>query len=788
MQTLGRLFTGILVFRWLAVSASVAAITAVSYTHADTPIPAPPWEQVQFTFASHSLWNQFGNVELSGDYAYVAIKTGLLVFDISSPSTPNLKSQLYLPEGNAKSVSINEDKVYLCAFGPNNTVTLYEIDTSDPTTPMVAIQGSWSSPNSLRTAILHGRRAYVLDGAGLDILDISDLTNINLLGNLAVGAENQVLVSGNTAFITGSGPLKIADITDPANCAVIAQFKLSEVTPHHLDISADSSVLYFTNRSDFIDFAPPNQNPEEIAPTAALLDISNRTNPSEIGRVQLDESWTRDIDAQGSVIYVSDGACGIKIVDISNLSQPELIGSYQPPSEAATASVRDSLLCFIDAPTISGVNFSCPGAGYQNGPYVGDLILLNVAVPFQPTLKGFYSAVGPITNVAIRNNILLVPNEYQETRMAGSASDLTIVNVSDKAAPQIMGRYLRPGRYCNAAFVSDSVVLLSVGAKGMDILNIADPQHPLQIANLPASIFPGSVEVKYVCAENDYAFLVQTNGVRIVNISNLASPQVIDTIKMTQLPVSVDVQWPYLYAAGGGRLTVFDVTNPNEPEELIYKNGNYNEVHAMGNRLYVAGERGFGIFDISNPALPESLFYYDAATNCHGVTVDGNHLYLTNDREGISVFDVSNPPVVLASGSYNTPGSPQKPVVNGEYLFIPDYDGLVILGFDVATDIPEPHEPELPADFILHQNYPNPFNAGTVISFELKRKARCALSVYDILGRKVKTLVDESKSPGAYRVNWDGTNTDNKQVASGTYFYRLDAGGTQISKKMVLVR
>jgi len=93
-------------------------------------------------------------------------------------------------------------------------------------------------------------------------------------------------------------------------------------------------------------------------------------------------------------------------------------------------------------------------------------------------------------------------------------------------------------------------------------------------------------------------------------------------------------------------------------------------------------------------------------------------------------------------------------------------------------------EPQsFPEDFRLSQNYPNPFNPSTTISFNLPRRARVKLRIFDILGREVATLVDEEKQPGSYSVRWDA-----RPIASGVYFYELRAGSYRGVKKMVLIR
>ena len=94
----------------------------------------------------------------------------------------------------------------------------------------------------------------------------------------------------------------------------------------------------------------------------------------------------------------------------------------------------------------------------------------------------------------------------------------------------------------------------------------------------------------------------------------------------------------------------------------------------------------------------------------------------------------------------------------------------------------------VPERFVLRQNYPNPFNPVTTIRFALPRTEQVTLVVYDIHGREIRTLLDARKPAGRYQIRWDGTNQSGVPVASGVYFYRLQAGRFVAERKMILMR
>jgi len=97
-------------------------------------------------------------------------------------------------------------------------------------------------------------------------------------------------------------------------------------------------------------------------------------------------------------------------------------------------------------------------------------------------------------------------------------------------------------------------------------------------------------------------------------------------------------------------------------------------------------------------------------------------------------------------------------------------------------------EAELPEKFELLQNYPNPFNPETRIGFALPENSHVTLTIYNVLGREVKILVDENLSAGPYDITWNGTSVSGQSVASGVYYYRLQTDLGSMCRKMILLK
>lgn len=97
-------------------------------------------------------------------------------------------------------------------------------------------------------------------------------------------------------------------------------------------------------------------------------------------------------------------------------------------------------------------------------------------------------------------------------------------------------------------------------------------------------------------------------------------------------------------------------------------------------------------------------------------------------------------------------------------------------------------EQKIPKAFAISQNYPNPFNPSTVIKYDLPEPGHVKITIYNILGQKVRTVVDEDQEAGYKSVNWDGKDDQGKDVSTGIYFYQIKAGDFSVAKKMILLK
>jgi len=93
-----------------------------------------------------------------------------------------------------------------------------------------------------------------------------------------------------------------------------------------------------------------------------------------------------------------------------------------------------------------------------------------------------------------------------------------------------------------------------------------------------------------------------------------------------------------------------------------------------------------------------------------------------------------------------------------------------------------------PTDFALRQNFPNPFNPTTIIQYALPKASQVRIEIYNVLGQRVRVLVDETQEPGYKTINWDGKDDAGNEASSGVYFCRIQAGSFVKSMKMTLLK
>ena len=247
-----------------------------------------------------------------------------------------------------------------------------------------------------------------------------------------------------------------------------------------------------------------------------------------------------------------------------------------------------------------------------------------------------------------------------------------------------------------------------------------------------------------------------------------------------------------------------DAISPAEEDSLIqFLDG--------GGRLFITGQNVVESLPPASTLLTDYFEVSHGGNNASDIVMRG----ISGDpvTDGFSLFGIfggnaahnqTSPDIFMPTGNasaaikYGTTGENVSAVSidNGTYkIFLAGFgmEALVELDptltkrhellsgvldwFEVRSsiDVKEDLSVALPKQFVLEQNYPNPFNPETSIDYSLFQSAKVKITIFNILGQRVKTLVDRDLSAGKYTVIWNGSAESGRLVASGVYFYRLEA-------------
>jgi hypothetical protein len=223
-----------------------------------------------------------------------------------------------------------------------------------------------------------------------------------------------------------------------------------------------------------------------------------------------------------------------------------------------------------------------------------------------------------------------------------------------------------------------------------------------------------------------------------------------------------------------------------------------------GNGIYSADYSETGLSDVQ--PLPVVINSANIVNYTPFISPDGSILLFSSNRPVTGPND-TNMHLYISfneNGVWTTPkrindaihfdGLARFPSISpdGKYLFFCGDDGNIYwVSIDAIHDlIPAGFEIQktLPVGLHLFQNYPNPFNPSTKISYRLSVSGNASLIIFDMLGRRIRTLVHSLESAGEHSMVWDGRDDSNQSVGSGMYFYGLQTDEMSFRRKMLLIR
>jgi hypothetical protein len=190
--------------------------------------------------------------------------------------------------------------------------------------------------------------------------------------------------------------------------------------------------------------------------------------------------------------------------------------------------------------------------------------------------------------------------------------------------------------------------------------------------------------------------------------------------------------------------------------------------------------------DRTNPTYTDHQVL-ESRTN--GLYMYEDKLFVYMHKLGLFYYSLEDPEHPERMGFYNTPGWVENIVVEDNLIYVADYFNFSIysIGDSLVNDA-DMIEPSFPPFELTISAHPNPFNAETLIRYSLPVHSDVSLAIFDIYGRRVKTLIDAPQEAGYHNAIWDGRNEMGIPVSSGLYFCRINAGNFTKVRKMTLVK
>lgn len=786
-----------------------------------------------FTAGSYEGLNETRDVWVDGNYAYLShIDDGVLITDISNLNYPVLAGQYDTPgycynlivRGNLLFVTGLEDGLRIAdVFNPANPVELSNVsgfnawrveaagnyayvigrifnqtdnliifDISNPSNPIQLYLTP--IPGLTDGIVFYNNYLFLAAGeAGLRIVDVSDPYNPVTVNTLSPASNvESVTIRNNYAYVatldiggTNDG-FFILDITDPENPAEIGHYTDLALTPFDVEVSGD--FLYLTDDQDL-----------------AVFLITDPANPVYLESIRTPDLYFAEF-AVDSLIFVADREAGLQIYKNIQYAQPGGGLSWHTQFEETEAAFASIFFTDVNngwAAGYSGMLYHTTNGGYdwieQQSGTTGDIN----SIYFSSSQKGwFVGSSGQISGT------LDGGNSWQQ-QVSGTPYDLFDISFADEM---------------NGWAVGDQVILHTTNGGNV---------WSSQSAGYPG----GFTSVDFVDLMNGWATDISDVG-KIIRTTDGGNTWTVTSGWSGYLLFAVDFvneNTGYCVGMFGAILKTTNggntwVTQPDPPpHDWLYSVHFLNEetgwvVGFNGKVIYTtdggsnwsqqtsgtiaqlnsvcfvdqshgwsAGEDplsyGGVIISYSTEIIPVELTSFTASDDKNNITL----LWQTATETNNSGFEVLRS---TRDDSWNLIGFVEGHGTTTEennYSFVDknlkagNYSYKLVqidfAGTRTESEVVNVEVENQPLEYSLKQNYPNPFNPSTTIEYSIPENGFVELNVFNVLGEKIITLVNESKEAGSYKINFGAAG-----LSSGIYYYRLNSSGNSIVRKMIILK
>jgi hypothetical protein len=719
-----------------------------------------PTDDSVLTVLGRWAWGPCLAVDADSNFAYIGNGPTFHVLDITNPSSPTIVGE-YLTEGYIYDIEIRENTAFLC-IGRWFLI----LDVSDPFNPTNISDLIIATNDAAISFALDNDFAYVTTFLGLMwVVDISDLSNPVKRNGIAAGGQLAYCVDSKNRYVYIGNPeyppMVIVDATNPDSLTRVD----FEVGGWGYSISIKDTLLFvgvhgYTGTNYF-----------------KIYDVSNAMVPQflgEVGFMPPEDVMAITISKEGQTAYVRTTTGNIYSIDITDLTQPEIIDGYEKRI---------------------GTIFGNTGIAVQNNSilsahYIG-LLNLDALQPDSLTFQSFFQTGGTALELDSKDSLVFV---------ACGLSGLWILNISNPDKPETVSNVMTNG-FTADIVVEDSLAFIVNWAayseqdtsRGLWIINNSDIAQPKIVSHyVGITNFSTNTEPNSISKSSGLIFITQQprTGVdsilEIIDVSDIYQPKRLGVFISDYYPKSTTVKDTILFlATHGSGLRMINIRNPLQPVEVnVFRDSsNISITDVYDDLLYADKSDTFFVLNISNPVEPTIWGRCGKTEQGSALNLIATENYVYSAGFYLTVFDVTdktNPNDISRFESYDY--GRDIDIYNDKIIFSDGASGLWILKNNLILDVNEITQ-ENPVQYYLHQNYPNPFNPTTTIEFMIPTREKVLIEVFNVLGQKIQTILDREIEAGKHTIEFHSFG-----LSSGIYFYRMRTKEITITKKMVILR
>ncbi|MFW9923227.1 MAG: hypothetical protein ACFFDW_08085 [Candidatus Thorarchaeota archaeon] len=579
-------------------------------------------------------------IQIDGDLAYLTVNNyGFIIANISDTSNITIIGEyqtsawvgFFLVDGDYVYITTIEDSpdlIILDIHNKANPVLLYSF-TNDP--PAVT---------SINIA-LYGKYLYFTTYTlGLFVFDITNKTNPDLvLTYNDIPRLNDIFIIDHYALVTefDENKLFVLDLSNPVEPMIVTSLAINS---RIMNSVINGNYMYLSTNDGL-----------------RIVDISDITHPSIIGTLLI-SSGGGFLTFDDNFLFVCKGDEGLDIIDVTTKSNPQIIATYNELGMLVKAAIKDNIAYITNA--LSG------------------LIFLDICDKYSPIKIGEWNIFGNTVDVHIVDDYLFLADYFNGLRIF-NISDLSNIQKTASVTPMYNSLIIRS--YYNHIFVDENYVYF-LSADGMVIFSVEDKTNPYYVSNYTYSGTPNEIFVY-----ENYTYVIDKNqGLKIINTTNIMDPTLVGSSDSATSQYDVIVEDDFAYICESWGLRIVDLSNKALPVNThYYSSSNCKDICLRNDIAFMSSDNGIEILNVTIKSSPSLLTTIE---NYYGkLSLENDCLFIAMEDDGLAVFNISNINSPTIIGTYYDGGQAMDVFGYNGIAFVADgLDDLEIIGPDSDND------------------------------------------------------------------------------------------------------